>query len=89
MVLICVGVLIIFFFYRCYKHNTVEEIIAALEEEKIAIEWARQTIDQLNALSPTAMKTSLELFRRGKQLSLLECMALESKLASRTMVNFY
>ncbi|KAG2222023.1 hypothetical protein INT45_003668, partial [Circinella minor] len=70
---------------RCYKHNTVEEIIAALEEEKIAIEWARQTIDQLNALSPTAMKTSLELFRRGKQLSLLECMALESKLASRTM----
>ena len=66
----------------------MEEIIVALEDEKVAVEWARQTINQLSALSPTSMKTSLELFRRGKQLSLLDCMALESKLASITMVSF-
>ncbi|KAI9245515.1 ClpP/crotonase-like domain-containing protein [Phascolomyces articulosus] len=70
---------------RCFQYGTMEEIINALEEEKEAVQWAKQTIEQLSALSPTAMKTSLELFRRGVDLSLLESLRLESKVASRSM----
>ncbi|KAJ2792922.1 3-hydroxyisobutyryl-CoA hydrolase, partial [Coemansia guatemalensis] len=49
---------------RCFRHNTIEEIIAALEQEsesqsEVHASWAKKTLGQLNSTSPSSLKLSL------------------------------
>ena len=44
------------------------------------LDWAEETVRLLDSRSPLAMSVTLELLRRGRQLSLAECFALELHL---------
>lgn len=61
--------------------NTVEEIIAGLEKDNS--EWARKHIELLAKMSPTSLKLTFEELRRGKSLTLPECLKMEYRLACR------
>ncbi|PVU96995.1 hypothetical protein BB561_000820 [Smittium simulii] len=70
---------------RCFKFDTVEDIISALNNETENPEWAKSTIETLNKMSPTSLKITLELLRRGKTLSLKQCLLMESQLAAKSV----
>jgi enoyl-CoA hydratase len=68
----------------CFKPNTVEGIIDALSAE--GSDFALETRDNLLHKSPTSMKISLELMRRGKEASsLAEVLVLEYRLSQACM----
>ncbi|KAI9490182.1 ClpP/crotonase-like domain-containing protein [Zychaea mexicana] len=70
---------------RCFNHETMEEIIAALKNEKVAVDWAKETLDRLSGMSPTSMKISLQLYHTGARLSFIDCMRLEYQLAGKCL----
>ncbi|PVU85446.1 hypothetical protein BB560_007015 [Smittium megazygosporum] len=76
---------------RCFKYDTVEEIMDALNKETEHPEWAKTTIDTLNTMSPTSLKVTLELLRRGKKMQIQECFQMESYLAAQIILgpDFY
>ena len=74
---------------RAFGFNTVEEIIAALEQD--GSDFARETLKALADKSPTALKVTLELLRRARgSKSLRECLIREynSALAVFTSTEF-
>ena len=64
---------------RCYAHDRVEAIVAALEAE--GTEWAAGQIATLKRVSPTSMKVTLEALRRGAKLDFDACMIQELRLS--------
>ncbi|KAJ1976305.1 3-hydroxyisobutyryl-CoA hydrolase [Dimargaris xerosporica] len=76
---------------RCFHHETVEEIVAALEREVAKPSqtdiaraadvqaWAQKTLTTLQSVSPTSLKVTLELLKEGARKSLKECLQLEYK----------
>ena len=60
---------------RCFGHDTLPAIRAALQRE--GTEWARAQLTILDRMSPTSMALTLELLRRGAKLALPECLAME------------
>ncbi|KAJ3107803.1 hypothetical protein HDU97_003151 [Phlyctochytrium planicorne] len=60
---------------RCFKFNTIEEIIEALKAENS--EWANATLKTLNAMSPTSVKVTLKQLRKGRELHFAECLRME------------
>ncbi|KAJ1976572.1 3-hydroxyisobutyryl-CoA hydrolase [Dimargaris verticillata] len=76
---------------RCFHHDTVEEIVAALEREVAKPSqtdiaraadvqaWAQKTLKTLQSVSPTSLKVTLELLKAGARKSLKECLQLEYK----------
>lgn len=64
---------------RCYAHDTVEAIVAALEAE--GTEWAAGQIATLKRVSPTSLKVTLEAIRRGGNLDFDGCMVQELRLS--------
>jgi enoyl-CoA hydratase/carnithine racemase len=60
----------------------VPSIVEQLREVTVADshEWATATADLLQTRSPLAMGVTLEMLRRGRQLSLEQCFALELHL---------
>ncbi|CUW38761.1 putative enoyl-CoA hydratase [Magnetospirillum sp. XM-1] len=64
---------------RCFGHNTLAEVIAALEAESDP--FAAETLATLRAKSPHLVAVSFEMIRRGKSLSFDECMRMEFRLA--------
>ncbi|KAI9499606.1 ClpP/crotonase-like domain-containing protein [Zychaea mexicana] len=70
---------------RCFQHDTMEEIVVALKDEKIATTWAKETLDQLANLSPTSLKLFLQLYHAGASLSFTDCMKLEYQLTNQTL----
>lgn len=74
---------------RAFDFNTVEEIIAALEQD--GSDFASETLKALAEKSPTALKVTLELLRRARgSRSLRECLIREynSALAVFTSAEF-
>jgi enoyl-CoA hydratase len=68
----------------CFKANTVEEIVDALAAD--GSDFALSTRDALLAKSPTSLKISLELMRRGRQASsLAEVLLMEYRLSQACM----
>ncbi|KAL9557432.1 hypothetical protein MBANPS3_001372 [Mucor bainieri] len=63
---------------NCFKYDTVEEILEALELEGST--FALHCKLKILAASPTAVKITLELLRRASSLSLAECLVLERQL---------
>lgn len=70
---------------RCFKYNTIEEIIKALEEETEEKDWAQKTLETLSARSPTSLKVTLRQLRLGKNWSISETFQREHQIAARFM----
>lgn len=63
---------------RCFGHATLAEINAALAAE--GTDWAQAQAAILARMSPTSMAVTLELLRRGRDLDLAGCLAMELAL---------
>ncbi len=68
---------------RCFAGDTVEEVLAALEDE--GGDWAVATRSAILAKSPTALKVAHRQMRLGRALTFDEAMRLEYRLALRFM----
>ncbi|KAJ2076670.1 3-hydroxyisobutyryl-CoA hydrolase [Coemansia sp. RSA 988] len=74
----------------CFQHNTVEEIIAALEQEsesksEVHANWAKKTLGQLSKMSPSSLKLTLELLRNGQNLNIKQALQLELRLVEKRL----
>lgn len=67
---------------RCFAAPDLPAILAALRAERSSDSgaWAERTLQLLESRSPLAMAVTLELLRRGRQLGLADCFALELHL---------
>lgn len=64
---------------RCFRFNTIEEIIAALEKEDTL--FAKKTLATLRTVSPTSLKVTLQQIREGANLGIADCFRMEHQLA--------
>ncbi|KAK4230451.1 Dak1 domain-containing protein [Podospora fimiseda] len=69
---------------RCFCHDSVEEILQALEKEKDQV-WAKKTIETLHKRSPTAVHVTLRQMRIGKKWSIADTFKREYGIASKFM----
>jgi 3-hydroxyisobutyryl-CoA hydrolase len=70
---------------RCFKYNTVEEIIKALENETKNKEWAQKTLETLTVRSPTSLKVTLRQLRLGKKWGIADTFRREHQIAASFM----
>ncbi|KZF26657.1 ClpP/crotonase [Xylona heveae TC161] len=68
---------------RCFRYDTMEEILAALQEENT--EWAQKTIETLHQRSPTSVRVALRQMRLGRQWSIAEAFQREYHIAAKFM----
>lgn len=68
---------------RCFSHETVEEIVDALESEaaKLNEEWCTLALKRLKEASPLALKVSLRSIREGRYQTLDECLVREYRMS--------
>ena len=66
---------------RCFGHDTVEEILAALDAEGGA--WAQAAAVQIRAGSPTSLKVTLRQIRQGKTMIYDAVAAMEYRMVHR------
>ncbi len=64
---------------RCFARDSVEAIVAALEAE--GSDWARRTLERLQACSPTSLKLTFRQIRTGAELDFDAAMAMEFRLS--------
>ncbi|KAJ2908806.1 3-hydroxyisobutyryl-CoA hydrolase [Coemansia aciculifera] len=73
----------------CFHFNKVESIVEALRQEKeaggVVGEWAGQTLEQLEKMSPSSLKLTLEQLRKGQSCNIQEAFSLELRLAERRL----
>jgi enoyl-CoA hydratase len=72
-----------------YKHNRVEDILAALDHE-VATDgphagFASATAALIRTKSPTSLKIAITQMRRGPSLDFNECMRTEFRIVSRVV----
>ena len=74
---------------RCFRHDTIEEIVTALEKEKGGEmdQWASKTLQTLLERSPTSLKVTLRQMRLGKRWTISETFQREYHIASRFMAH--
>ena len=71
-----------------FKHDTVEQIIAALQdiagnhENENIRNWAAETLTTLELRSPTSLKVALAAIRKGREMNLLEALQMELNIAT-------
>jgi len=70
-----------------FRHDRVEEIYEDLEsfvnhKDAAISKWAAETIATLNIRSPTSLKVALKAIRKGKNMTLLEALNMELKIAT-------
>jgi enoyl-CoA hydratase/carnithine racemase len=56
------------------------------EERPQFLEWARQTVDLINTRSPTMLAVTLEQLKRGKSMSLADCLRMELGLVRHCFI---
>ncbi|XP_022141033.1 3-hydroxyisobutyryl-CoA hydrolase-like protein 2, mitochondrial [Momordica charantia] len=68
---------------RCFCHDTVEEIMEALEKEAAESydEWYSTTLKLLREASPLSLKVTLRSIREGRFQSLDQCLAREYRIS--------
>ncbi|KAL6642726.1 hypothetical protein ACP70R_020907 [Stipagrostis hirtigluma subsp. patula] len=68
---------------KCFSHETVEEIVDALESEaaKLNEEWCTLALKRLKEASPLALKVSLRSIREGRYQTLDECLVREYRMS--------
>ena len=75
---------------RCFKFDTIEDILAALEREKESgsmSEWAETTLKTIHGRSPTSLKVTLRQLRVGKHWNISEAFIREHALATKFMAH--
>jgi enoyl-CoA hydratase/carnithine racemase len=67
---------------------SVPALLESLEEESRPqfLEWARQTVDLINTRSPTMLAVTLEQLKRGKSMSLADCLRMELGLVRHCFI---
>ncbi|KAI8995002.1 ClpP/crotonase-like domain-containing protein [Pilobolus umbonatus] len=60
---------------RCFKHETVEEVISSLKED--GSKFAMETVDTIMKRSPTSVKITFEHLIRGRNMTLMDCLRME------------
>ena len=76
---------------RCFKYDTIEEILHALsvegraEQDGAAKNWAELTSKTIQTRSPTSLKVTLRQLRAGRDWSIGQTFINEHKIASRFM----
>ncbi|KAL0346496.1 UNVERIFIED_CONTAM: 3-hydroxyisobutyryl-CoA hydrolase 1 [Sesamum calycinum] len=71
---------------KCFSQGTIEEIIAALEEEEAAHkddDWISSTIQSLKKASPTSLK--IRSIREGRQEGIDKCLVREFRMVCHVM----
>ncbi|KAK1695849.1 hypothetical protein QYE76_012546 [Lolium multiflorum] len=68
---------------KCFSHETVEEIVDALESEAARLdeEWCTLALKRLKEASPLALKVSLRSIREGRYQTLDECLVREYRMS--------
>jgi 3-hydroxyisobutyryl-CoA hydrolase len=73
---------------RCFSHNSVDQILRALEKETgAARQWAEETFTTLHARSPTAVHVALRQMRIGGKWSIRDTYIREHAIASKFMAS--
>ncbi|RED42036.1 enoyl-CoA hydratase [Rhodopseudomonas thermotolerans] len=71
---------------RCFGHETIEQIVAALQND--ASEFAQAALKTLRIKSPTSLKVTLKLLRAARhRASLEECLVHEYRAALQVFVS--
>lgn len=73
---------------RCFKHDTLPEILSSLETESQTgpnQEWATKTLETLQSRSPTSLMVTLRQLRLGRNWSIGETFQREHQIASHFM----
>ncbi|CAJ1947486.1 unnamed protein product [Sphenostylis stenocarpa] len=70
---------------RCFSHETVEEIIEALEKEAAESydEWSSTTLRRIREASPLSLKVILRSIREGRFETLDKCLVREYRVSLR------
>lgn len=68
---------------RIFKGSSVEDILAALEQEDS--DWAQETATAMRSRSPTSMKLVFNEIRSGRTLEFNDCMRMEFRIAARIL----
>ncbi|XP_075643044.1 3-hydroxyisobutyryl-CoA hydrolase-like protein 1, mitochondrial isoform X3 [Castanea sativa] len=74
---------------KCFGHDTVEEIIDALESEtsKTNDAWCISTLRRLKEASPLGLKVSLKSIREGRFQTLDQCLIREYRMSLQGISN--
>jgi 3-hydroxyisobutyryl-CoA hydrolase len=73
---------------RCFSHDTVDEILKALENEKGATRaWAQETLATLHKRSPTAVHVALRQMRIGHKWNIRDAFVREHAMATKFMAS--
>ena len=71
---------------RCFSHNSVDKIVAALELESGPTRaWAQETLATLHKRSPTAVHVTLRQMRIGAKWTIAETFQREHAMAAKFM----
>jgi enoyl-CoA hydratase len=68
---------------RCFGHDTVEAILAALTRE--GSDWSRAILDELAHKAPVSLKVTLQQLRGGKGLDIEAVLIREYRMTQRFM----
>lgn len=63
--------------------GAVEDIILGLTKDNS--EWAKKQVELLSKMSPTSLKITFEQLKRGKAMTLPECLKMEYRIACRVL----
>ncbi|KAM6582709.1 hypothetical protein CsatB_009711 [Cannabis sativa] len=68
---------------RCFGHDSVEEIIDALEKEASVAndEWCKMVLKKMRVASPLSLKVTLKSIREGRFQSLAQCLVREYRIS--------
>jgi len=74
---------------RCFLHDRMEDIMAALEAGGGA--FATETLATLSLMSPTSLKLTLKLIRKARTLDLDDCFRMDYRLSQSVLAghDFY
>ncbi|KAK3037676.1 hypothetical protein RJ639_030620 [Escallonia herrerae] len=72
---------------ECFSHDTIEEIIHALENEAVESydEWCTTALKKLKEASPLSLKVTLQSIREGRYQPLDQCLAREYRMSLNCM----
>ncbi|KAK4044778.1 ClpP/crotonase-like domain-containing protein [Parachaetomium inaequale] len=73
---------------RCFSHDSVDQILRALEQERGATrQWAEETLATLHKRSPTAVHVALRQMRIGAKWSIRDTYIREHAMAGKFMAS--
>jgi enoyl-CoA hydratase/carnithine racemase len=71
-----------------FAASSIPSLLSSLEAESRPqfLEWARTTLDLINTRSPTMLAVTLEQLRRGKSLTLAQCLRMELGMVRQSFI---